>query len=190
MHSSHSHSQSHSRPQSHSHINDLTNNSKKSVNIIVVGGYNLANQDTVQIVDIETWNNPTQCKYSDMVYFKTQLQKEGYDVSISAFDPVFPETKNNIEIPHYKDNFNLNNESLLSGVTYYKNNAINIVISFCPIPGFDDNWPNKGNPPEFDKVKHFDIRYIVCGCMWENGFPTDTIMNILEYDLKTPLQKT
>ena len=168
-------------------INELINKPKKSVNIIVVGGLN--NKPEEIIDNIETWNNPNQCKYSDMLKFKKDLEN-GYNVSISAFDGVYPNNpnySNNLEIPHYKDSFILNSVESETGIKYFKNNAINIVVAFCPI-GFDDNWPNNNEPPEFDKVKNYDIRYIICGCMWGNGFPTDTIMNILQYDLKTPTE--
>lgn len=170
------------------HFNKLNYIDKnKLINIIVVGGYNLINYSTVNKTDIETWNNPKQCKYSDMINFKRELEKD-YNVSMSNFDPQFPETISDIEIPHYKDGFYLNNELSLLNKTYYIKNAINIVILFTPFDGLDENWPIKGNLPDFSKVKHFDIKYIICGCLWDKGFPTEIITNILKYNLKTPTE--
>lgn len=162
-------------------------NNKKIINIIVVGGFNLIDYNTVIKSNIETWNNPQQCKYSDMVNYKKELQKK-YGILISHFDPSFPKTLDNIEISHYKDSFNLNTiSSPILKKEYYKKDAINIVISFTPFDNLNENWPNNDEPPKFDNVKDFNIIYIICGCVWDKNFPIDIINNILKYNLKTPL---
>jgi hypothetical protein len=174
-------------------LNELIN--KKPVNIIVVGGYDYNNvayhKKQVDKDNIETWNNPNECKYSDMVKLKDLLKEKGYEISISAVDSEYPTTKDNIDIPHYKEYYELNNTK------YLKKEAINIVLIFTSLlPNW--NWPlhskqdNEADErfeffSKLDKVKNYDIRYLYYFNSKYKGFPNNVIMNILQYDLKTPI---
>ena len=178
-------------------LNKLTNSYKKKINIIVVGGANL-NNDNPQIKENkETWNNPNQCKYSEMIKFKEDLEAKGYEISICAVDSDynFPDytidnlvntidIKDNTIITHYKGSFKFNNKKFL------KENTHNIIVTFS-----NSILPNHNNVDITNiNIKDYKITYIDCSgankdssSLWNLGFPTNVIENIIKYDLTTPL---
>lgn len=163
-------------------LNKLTNSYKKKVNIIVVGGSHINKIDN----DYYTWNNPNQCKYSDMVTFKTNLEAEGlYEISICAVDSAYPNTKKHIDIPHLSDSFKLNDK------TYLKEDTHNIIVTFS-----QGILPFNHINVDINNIKKYKITYIDCSStnkdsssLWNLGFPTNVIKNIIKYDLITPIDK-
>jgi hypothetical protein len=172
-------------------INELINKPKKSVNIIVVGGaYYHKNED-----DYETWNNPKEAKYSDMIAFKKNLENNNYNVEIKAYDYAYPKTLKNIEIPHYKQSFDIYD------LNNYKKNTLNIVILFYnrllpTIKQASGYYKNKG--PGYKNIdysfreksktisQNFDVSFMACAD-WETNFPSETVINIIKYNFITPI---
>lgn len=153
-----------------------------TVNIIVIGGFNSRDQLLINPDDIETWNNPEQANYNVLLALYQNLIDQEYDITILAFDGMYPATCNTSIIPHYKENF------YLSSVEYYRKNSINIVVAFCPV-GLDETWVSTMNQPpvNLQDVKDYSFALIMCGCLWNKGFPVDTIMGVINYKLTTPI---
>jgi hypothetical protein len=167
-------------------LNELTN---KKVNIIVLGG---ARSKEIEIIenDINTWNNPKQCEYSDMLKLKTNLEAKGYTISIHAVDSSYPISKIDIDIPHCKDSFKFDS------TVYLKKNTHNIIVTFSNgiLPNNNELYSYKN--VDISNIKDYKITYIDCSgankdnsSLWNTNFPTDVIENIIKYDLTTPIDK-
>ena len=178
-------------------LNELIN---KNVNIIVVGGYDYHNvvYNNKKIIedDIETWNNPEQCEYSDMLTLKKNLEAKGYKISICAIDNEYPKTKEDIDIPHYKDYFNIKDKDYfnIKDKNYLNKKAINIVVSFHNNLLPNSSWPLYRDQNEnilddnlTEIIEGYNTIYLYCHGSWNERFPDKAINYILQYDLKTPI---
>jgi hypothetical protein len=170
-------------------INELINKPKKSVNIIVVGGaYYHKNED-----DYETWNNPKEAKYSDMIAFKKNLENNNYNVEIKAYDDAYPKSLDNIVIPHYKQSFDIYD------LNNYKKNTLNIVILFYNrlLPTIEQASGYCKHKIDCENIdysfrekskiisQNFDVSFMACAG-WKTKFPSETVINIIKYNFITP----
>jgi len=125
-----------------------------------------------------------------MEKFKTNLEANGYEISIRAIDKHYDFPDDTINIPHYQDSFEFNN------TFYLKKNTHNIIVTFSNdiLP---DNYVLYGyKNVDITNIKDYKITYIDCSgpikdnsSLWNTGFPTNVIENIIEYDLTTPIDK-
>jgi hypothetical protein len=149
-----------------------------NINIIIIGAAKILSID-----DIKTWNNYNQAKHSELLDFIDLLSdSRGYkNVKISTIDPEYPKTIID-KISYHKDSFNL------ESIKYYNKDSINIIIEFCNM--FNEGWIfNQSNNKKiiYNTIKDYNISIIACGCEWNNNFPINTILGILDFNFYTPM---
>ena len=130
------------------------------VTIIIVGGGqhdNISNNTS----DYTLWNNDQQASYNDMMSCLANYN----NIVIRCVDPDYPSTINNNIIPFFQDTFKQ---------TYLEKDSKNIIIDFAHLD-YTNNLT--------DEIEDYEIAILEPGCMWNNGFPLETITNIIEYRL-------
>jgi hypothetical protein len=171
-------------------LNKYFDNTKKHINIIVLGGYNWSKiKDSND--NYKEWNNEKQCGYSDMENYINDKKKENIFIKITAVDSSYPFTKKDILIPHYRDSVYYNDTK------YLDEKAHNIILTFSSqvLPMFYNFKANVMFPQYNDKpyneekiktLKNYKITYLLT-VPWFEKFPTNIIDNIIKYNIFTPV---
>jgi len=143
----------------------------KSINLIIIGARNYSN--TYNINDYTTYNNPYQADINELQQFD----------KIICIDPMYDNTIINEKLYIIQEKY------IIGDVKYLDINSHNIIIDFCNM--FDRNWCSAELPNiELNNYNNYNITWLCCGCMWNNGLPINNIKKIIENNLYTSTNQT
>jgi hypothetical protein len=146
------------------------------INIILVGA---KNNETFNVNDIETFNNPLQAKHSDIFNLYNVFKNK--KINVYCFDAYGNTYK--------QDNvIYINSFYTIGDIKYLDIDAHNIIIEFCNL--LDENFINHDYNSQNDKLlnySNYKITLLSCGCSWNKGFPTELIYKIVDDKYYTPI---
>jgi hypothetical protein len=153
------------------------------VNIIVIGAKNSTSSNLTidNINNYKKWNNPYQADYFDMNDCIKLLQNFQAKVSIFCLDPLYDFVAQNDNIAYINECFHVGDTK------YCTKKGHNIFIEFANL--LDEYYITKEYDEKIANISSYNAyrtTWISCGCSWNQKFPTELILNIVDNHLYTP----
>lgn len=145
------------------------------INLIIIGAKN--NLDTYNSNDVNSFNNPQQADYNSLL----KLIEKYKNIKIYNFDMYEENKYNSDNIYFYRKYYDLGDTQLFDKESH------NIIIDFCN--KLNENYVSDATCKQgniMQKYNEYKFTWITCGCLWDAGFPLETLEYIIDNKYYTP----
>lgn len=156
------------------------------VNIVIIGAHGFhenINIDTLN--NYKNWNNVDQASYYDMSLCIDQMRTQCNirNINIYCIDPQYYFTVHNKDIHYINDYFKVGDTA------YCRKSGHTIFVEFCNL--LDEYYVTKPyDVHAISEYNNYKISWISCGCSWNQAFPTDLIIKLVQEHIYTPTDIT
>lgn len=156
------------------------------VNIVIIGAHGFHENININTLNnYKNWNNVDQASYYDMSLCIDQIRTicNIQNINIYCIDPQYYFTVRDKNIHYINDYFKVGDTA------YCTKSGHTIFVEFCNL--LDEYYVTKPYAVHpISEYNNYKISWISCGCSWDQAFPTDLIIKLVQEHIYTPTDIT